>query len=87
MSLTRTFACSTDNVRHALDQLKALGARIEGDAGSGTLAGQTPIGHLAGSYAHDGRNLTLTITEWPALIPLSFLENKLDDLIRRYGQG
>jgi hypothetical protein len=85
MSLTRTFPCSPEKVRQALEQLKGLGARIEGDAASGTIAGQTPIGRLEGSYAHDGRSLTLTISSWPALIPTQFLEDKLDEMIRRYG--
>lgn len=86
MTLSRTFACSADEVGEILDEVRKLGARVEGDTASGNLGGDTPLGRFEGIYAHDGERLTLTITKKPVLVPDSFLESRLDEIARKYGR-
>lgn len=84
MALSRTFDCKTDELDKILDEVRKLGAVVEGNPSSGTLTGQTPLGAFEGTYAHDGQQVTLTITKKPALIPDAFLENRLDEMARKY---
>jgi hypothetical protein len=87
MALTRTFKCSPQDLSRILEEVKSLGASVEGDARSGRLVGDTLMGHFEGTYEHDGESLTLAITKKPALIPESFLAGRLDEMARKYGGG
>ncbi len=85
MALTRTFRCDATVVTRILDEVRKLGATVEGDEQSGQLTGQTFLGRFAGTYAYDGSQLTLEITEKPAAIPDTVLASRLDDMARRHG--
>jgi len=84
MALSRTFACNPAEMDKILDEVRKLGAIVDGDPAGGTLTGQTPLGAFEGSYAHDGQQVTLTITKKPALVPDGFLESRLDEMARKY---
>ena len=85
MALTRTFRCDASVVTRILDEVRKLGAEVEGDDTSGRLLGQSFLGRFAGTYAYDGAQLTLEITEKPAAIPDTMLAKRLDDMARRHG--
>ncbi|MFQ5767216.1 MAG: hypothetical protein ACE5ID_04455 [Acidobacteriota bacterium] len=83
--LSRRFRCEASTVGSILEEVKALGATVEGDEHSGKLVGQTFIGRFEGTYHHDGEHLTLTITQRPSVISDDLLSNRLDELAQRYG--
>lgn len=85
MELTRTIRCDASSVAKILQEVRKLGAQVEGDDRAGVLVGQTFLGRFAGRYDYDGERLTLVITEKPAAIPESLLAERLDDLARRHG--
>jgi hypothetical protein len=85
MALSKTFPCDAAAVGKILGELKSLGAEVEGSEQEGKLVGNTMMGHFEGTYRHDGTNLTLAITQKPALIPESFLQGRLDELARKFG--
>jgi len=85
VELTRTIRCTPSAVEKILQEVRKLGAQVEGDDRSGLLGGQTFLGRFAGRYDYDGQRLTLVITEKPAAIPESLLAERLDDLARRHG--
>ncbi|MCZ6599528.1 MAG: hypothetical protein O7A07_01675 [Acidobacteria bacterium] len=85
MELTRTIRCDASAVTKILQEVRKLGAQVDGDNLSGLLVGQTFLGRFAGRYDYDGERLTLVITEKPVAIPESLLADRLDDLARLHG--
>jgi len=85
MDITRTIRCEASAVTKILQEVRKLGAQVDGDDRAGQLVGQTFLGRFAGHYTYDGERLTLVITEKPAAIPESMLVARLDDLTRRHG--
>ena len=85
MALSRTFKCGAEDLARLLDELKGLGAQVEGDERAGRLAGDTIVGRFEGTYEHDGDSLTIQVTAKPSLIPEKVIESQMDDLIRRFG--
>ncbi len=85
MELTRIIRCDATAVSKILQEVRKLGAQVDGDEISGRLVGQTFLGRFAGRYDYNGERLTLVITEKPAAIPESLLADRLDDLARRHG--
>jgi hypothetical protein len=85
MALSRTFSCSPAVVDRILDEVRKLGAQVEGDESGGAVTGNTFLGHFAGSYSYRDGNLTLAITEKPASIPDAMLASRLDEVAKRHG--
>ena len=84
MALSKTFKCDADKLSRILEEVKTFGVQVQGDDKTGKLVGETMMGHFEGTYAYDGENLTLTITEKPAMIPESFLEGRLEEMVKKY---
>ena len=85
MALSRTFPCSPAVVTRILEEVRKLGAQVEGDASAGKVTGDNFLGHFAGTYNYEDGSLTLEITAKPDSIPESLLANRLDEVARRHG--
>jgi len=75
---SRTWRCGPGPFRSALDELRALGGRVEGSDSEGSLAADTPVGRLEGRYRFDGDALTITVTRRPALVPIEMIWSRID---------
>lgn len=75
---SRIYRCSPERVRAALDEIRRLGASVEGSESEGTVRVDTPLGMVEGRYVFDGEQLEVTLTRLPAMFPAGPIWQRLD---------
>lgn len=55
------------------------GGSFSGDTDRGNFSGVTPVGMVKGTYAVNGSDIQITITDKPFIAPLSIIEHKIRD--------
>jgi hypothetical protein len=85
-SFKLTLAKDMDEVLSELRQFtKGYGGTFHGKAKAGTISVQLPLGKIGGSYAVEGRDLAITITDKPFVIPYETMRSWLQDKLREKG--
>jgi hypothetical protein len=75
---SRRYRCSPARLRSALDEVRRLGATVEGSESEGTVRVDTPLGRVEGEYTFDGEQLEVTLTRHPAMVPAGLVWQRLD---------
>jgi len=76
----RTWRCGPDAFRRAVEELRRAGGTIAGGDSEGTLSAATPLGLVKGTYRFDGEELTVTITDKPAMLPVDLVWSRMDQI-------
>jgi len=76
----RTWRCSPDAFSRAIEELRRAGGVVVGGDSEGSVSASTPLGAVKGTYQFDGEELTVTITDKPALLPADMVWGRLDQI-------
>jgi len=66
-------------VANAKTQVENADGTFTGDTSSGTFDVPTPVGHISGSYAVNGQQITVNITHKPIVISCNAIENYINE--------
>jgi hypothetical protein len=75
---SRRYRCSPSRVRTALEEVRRMGATVEGNESEGTVRMDTPLGVVEAAFTFDGEQLEVLLTKKPAMVPAGLVWQRLD---------